>query len=301
MGVEASRKLGAIFRWDRRGRGLVREAAQSRVRAGGSAPGAIFRLLLAFGGNERSVAGMLPHPTLPDQYGTEAGKPEFVDRLFDRGAKHYDGIVDWGFFRTGAGYRRWVQERHGLKKGDLVLDVACGTGLVAVEAARILGTAENITCLDASEGMLAVARTKLAARFVHARAEAMPFPDNSFDFLTMGYALRHVADLEVTFREYRRVLKPGGKLLILEVTKPAGRVAGWFFRIYFGRIYPFLSGLFTRSRDAREMMRYYWITMDACVPPASVLAALRGAGLAQVARTSQLGLFSEYAAVKGPA
>jgi demethylmenaquinone methyltransferase/2-methoxy-6-polyprenyl-1,4-benzoquinol methylase len=241
---------------------------------------------------------MLPHPTLADQYGTEAAKPEFVDRLFDKGAKHYDGIVDWGFLRSGAGYRKWVQERHGLKKGDHVLDVACGTGLVAVEAAKILGTAENITCLDPSSGMLEVAKTKLAARFVQGRAEAMPFPDNSFDFLTMGYALRHVADLDTTFREYRRVLKPGGKLLILEVTKPASRFGNFLFRIYFGRIYPFLSGLFTRSRDARDMMRYYWITMDACVPPASVLDALRGAGLTEVKRTAMLGLFSEYTAVK---
>jgi demethylmenaquinone methyltransferase/2-methoxy-6-polyprenyl-1,4-benzoquinol methylase len=239
-----------------------------------------------------------PHPALTTRYANDEAKPEFVNRLFDKGAKHYDGIVDWGFLRSGAGYRRWVQQRHGLKKGHHVLDVACGTGLVAVQAAKILGTAENITCLDPSEGMLSVARTKLAAKFVQGRAEAMPFPDNSFDFLTMGYALRHVTDLEVTFAEYRRVLKPGGKLLILEVTKPSGPIAGFFFRIYFGRIYPALTQLFTRSADARDMMRYYWETMDACVPPEAVLAALRNVGLAEVKRNTALGLFSEYTAVK---
>src|SRR5262249_24742767 len=145
---------------------------------------------------------------------------------------------------------------------------------------------------------LSVARTKLPAKFVQGRAESMPFPDNSFDFLTMGYALRHVTDLETTFAEYRRVLKPGGKLLILEVTKPSGALSGFFFRVYFGRIYPALTQLFTRSRDAREMMRYYWETMDACVPPETVLAALRNAGLAEVKRNTALGLFSEYTAVK---
>jgi demethylmenaquinone methyltransferase / 2-methoxy-6-polyprenyl-1,4-benzoquinol methylase len=241
---------------------------------------------------------VLPHPTLTDHYATPEAKPEYVDRLFDRGAKHYDAVVDWGFLRSGGGYRRWVQHRHGLKAGDHLLDVACGTGLVAVESAKILGTAENITCLDPSAGMLAEARNKLPARFVQGRAEAMPFPDNSFDFLTMGYALRHVSDLEKTFREYRRVLKPRGKILILEVTKPTGRLARFGFRLYFGRIYPALTQLFTRSHDARDMMRYYWETMDACVPPEAVLAALKEAGLAEVKRTTALGLFSEYTAVK---
>lgn len=241
---------------------------------------------------------MLPHPTLTNRYATPEAKPEFVDQLFDKGAKHYDAVVDWGFLRSGGSYRRWVQERHGLKRGHHLLDVACGTGLVAVESAKILGSAEHITCLDPSEGMLSVARSKLPARFVQGRAESMPFADNSFDFLTMGYALRHVSDLETTFREYRRVLKPGGKLLILEVTKPAGTVGNFCFSLYFGRIYPALTQLFTRSRDARDMMRYYWETMDACVPPASVLAALHAAGLIEVNRTTQATLFSEYTAVK---
>jgi demethylmenaquinone methyltransferase / 2-methoxy-6-polyprenyl-1,4-benzoquinol methylase len=241
---------------------------------------------------------MLPHPPLTEHYASPEAKPAFVNRLFDAGAKHYDGVVDWGFLRSGSFYRRWVQQRHGLKPGMRVLDVACGTGLVAVEAAKILGGAENITCLDPSEGMLAVAKQKLAATFVVGRAEALPFADDSFDFLTMGYALRHVTDLEATFREYRRVLRPGGKVLILEVTKPSGRIGNFFFRVYFGRIYPALTQLFTRSRDARNMMRYYWETMDACVSPEVVLQALRAAGFNEVDRLRMGGLFSEYTAVK---
>jgi demethylmenaquinone methyltransferase/2-methoxy-6-polyprenyl-1,4-benzoquinol methylase len=241
---------------------------------------------------------MVPHPPLTEHYPSAEAKPAFVNRLFDAGAQHYDGVVDWGFLRSGSYYRRWVQRRHGLKSGMRLLDVACGTGLVAVESAKILGTAENITCLDPSEGMLAVARTKLPAKFVVGRAEAMPFADGSFDFLTMGYALRHVTALEDTFREFFRVLRPGGKVLILEVTKPASRVGNFFFRVYFGRVYPALTQLFTRSRAARDMMRYYWETMDACVPPDSVLAALRCAGFVEVGRVRMGGLFSEYTAVR---
>jgi demethylmenaquinone methyltransferase/2-methoxy-6-polyprenyl-1,4-benzoquinol methylase len=242
---------------------------------------------------------MLPHQTLAAHYATPEAKPEFVTRLFDKGAKHYDSVVDWGFLHSGASYRGWTLRDNGLRPGDLLLDVASGTGLVAVEAAKILGSADNITCLDPSTGMLDVARSKLAAHFVLGRAEKMPLTDNSFDFLTMGYALRHVTDLEETFREFQRVLKPGGKLLILEITKPTGRFAGFCFRLYFGRIYPFLAGLFTRSREARDMMRYYWETMDACVRPASVLDALRSVGLTEVQHKTVLGVFSEYTAVKG--
>lgn len=241
---------------------------------------------------------MIPHPTLTERYRTPEAKPAFVNRLFDQGAKYYDGVTNWGFLYSGSYYRRSVQRRYGLKPGHHVLDVACGTGLVAVESAKILGSAANITCLDPSAGMLAVARKKLPAKFVQGRAEALPFPDDSFDFLTMGYALRHVMELEATFAQYHRVLRPGGKVLILEVTKPANAVGNFFFRLYFGRIYPALTQLFTRSRDAREMMAYYWETMDACVPPDAVLTAMRGAGFAEVKRKHMCGMFSEYSGVK---
>ena len=241
---------------------------------------------------------MLPHPPLDAHYATSAAKPAFVNGLFNAGAQYYDSVVDWGFLRTGSSYRRWALERNGLSPGHQLLDVACGTGLVATAACKVLGSAEGITCLDPSEGMLAVARTKLSAQFVLGRAEQLPFPDNSFDFLTMGYALRHVTTLDETFSEYCRVLKPGGRLLILEVTKPSGSVGAFLFKLYFGKIYPFLTQIFTRSREARDMMVYFWETMDAFVPPTDVLNALRAAGLSEVKRTGMLGLFSEYTAVK---
>ena len=242
---------------------------------------------------------MLPHPPLAERYRSTEEKPAYVNRLFDAGAKHYDGVVDWGFLCSGSFYRKWALQRNGLRPGHQLLDVACGTGLVAKAAMKVLGSAENITCLDPSEGMLAVAKQKLPAKFVLGRAEQLPFPDNSFDFLTMGYALRHVTTLEEAFREYRRVLKPGGKLLIMEATKPANRFGGFLFDLYFGKIYPALTQLFTGSREARDMMVYFWETMDACVRPEAVLEALQAAGLVGAKRERLLGLFSEYTATKG--
>jgi demethylmenaquinone methyltransferase/2-methoxy-6-polyprenyl-1,4-benzoquinol methylase len=179
-----------------------------------------------------------------------------------------------------------------------LLDVASGTGLMAVAAEEILGNAKDITCVEPSDGMIAVAKRKLDANFIQSGGESMPLPDGKFDFLTVGYALRHFADLETTFTEFHRVLKSGGKVLILEATRPEGKFGSFLFRLYFGRIYPFFSRLLTRSKKAEEMMVYFWETMDTCVRPADVQAALRAAGFTDVKRSAQMGVFSEYTAVR---
>jgi len=241
---------------------------------------------------------MLPHPLLKTRFETATQKPDFVNQLFDRGAKYYDGIVSWGFLGTGSGYRRWALSRHGLRPGHRLLDVGCGTGLVALEAASILGTAENITCVDPSAGMLSVAKTKLNARFLQGRAEEIPVPDASQDFLTMGYALRHVTSLDQAFDEYRRALTSGGKLLLLEITKPANRLGAAALKAYFKGLYPWLTRVFTRSADAQDLVTYYWETIEACVPPDLILETLRRAGFKQVKRDSRFGILSEYSAVK---
>lgn len=239
---------------------------------------------------------MLPHPLLFRHYDRPEDKPVFVNGLFDAGAEHYDPVVNWGFLGQGESYRKWALQRHGLAPGMQLLDVACGTGLVSVAAAEILGSAEAITCVDPSEGMLAVASRKLDARFIKAGAEALPVADASFDFLSVGYAMRHFSDLGAAFREFRRVLRPGGKVLLLEATKPDNRIGAAMFRFYFSGLYPFLTRLFTRSPDAERMMQYFWETMDACVRPATILEELRKAGFGKVERNRLAGIFSEYTA-----
>ena len=241
---------------------------------------------------------MLPHPIIKTRFQSEAQKADFVNQLFDRGAQYYDGVVSWGFLGTGSAYRRWALRRHGLRAGQQLLDVGCGTGLVALEAARILGTAENITCLDPSAGMLSVAKLKLNARFLQGRAEEIPLPEGSFDFLTMGYALRHVTSLDQAFHEYHRVLAPGGKVLLLEITKPSNRVGATVLKLYFKSLYPWLARMFTGSEAARDLVKYYWETIEACIRPELILDALNRVGFRQVKRDSCFGMVSEYSAVK---
>ncbi len=241
---------------------------------------------------------MLPHPVIKTRFEVEEQKPDFVNQLFERGAQYYDGVASWGFLGSGSGYRRWALLRHGLRAGLRLLDVGSGTGLVALEAAKILGGAEHITCLDPSAGMLAVAKVKLNARFVWGRAEEIPLPDGSFDFLTMGYALRHVTSLDQAFQEYHRVLASGGKVLLLEITKPSNRVGGALLKVYFKGVYPRLARMLTGSKAAQDLVNYYWETIEACVRPELILEALSRAGFRQVRRDSRFGVLSEYSAVK---
>ncbi len=241
---------------------------------------------------------MIPHPVLENRYADVGERPGYVKQLFDEGAEHYDPICGWGFLGTGNIYRKDAQRRHGLKPGMKLLDVASGTGLMAVAAAQILGNEQDITCLEPSDGMIKVAKAKLNANFVQSGAESMPLADGQFDFLTVGYAMRHFADLEATFREFHRVLKSGGKVLILEATRPESKFGSFLFRLYFGRLYPFFSRLLTRSSKAEEMMVYFWETMDTCVRPADILSAFKAAGFTEVKRRAIFNVFSEYTAIK---
>jgi demethylmenaquinone methyltransferase/2-methoxy-6-polyprenyl-1,4-benzoquinol methylase len=176
-----------------------------------------------------------------------------------------------------------------------VLDVAIGTGLVAREAIALTGSERNVIGLDPSTGMLAEARRKLTVRVIQATGEQLPVAPASFDFVSMGYALRHLSDLSAALREFRRVLRPDGRLCILELTRPRGRLATSLLRGYMRYVIPRLSRL--NGGQADELLwRYYWDTIEACLPPEQVLNALNTAGFQQVGRHVELKIFSEYTA-----
>lgn len=239
-----------------------------------------------------------PHPVLGAWYRDEAERRLRVNQLFDAAAGHYDWINRMMSLGSGRRYRREALLRAGLGPGRLHLDVGTGTGVIALLGQEIVGPEGEVVALDPSPGMLEVARRAGVRCLVPGRAESLPFADSRFDLLTMGYALRHVTDLHATFTEYRRVLRPGGKVLVLEITRPAPGLGYRALRFYLGTLVPLITRLLRRSPESQALMRYYWDTIEHCVPPATILAALEAAGFEQVRRHVVLGVFSEYSGVR---
>ena len=238
----------------------------------------------------------MTHAPLPDttKYWSRAeDRQRRINALFYRGAQHYDRACGIMAFGSGQAYRRTALERAGLRQGMHVLDVGTGTGLLAREAVQIVGASGRVVGLDPSMKMMEAGRGRLEMGRVQGLGERLPFADGRFDFVTMGYALRHVPDLDQTFLEYMRVLKPGGRVLLLEITKPRSFLGTMAARVYFGSVVPGLARLSTRSADASELMKFYWDTIAQCVAPEIVLASLRRTGFA-AERTVIAGIFSEY-------
>ena len=241
-----------------------------------------------------------PHPPLKAYYAREEDRRSWVLGLFDRTASDYDRVERMMALGSGSWYRRKALERAGLRSGMTVYDVGTGTGLVAHEAARIVGDPTRILGIDPSAGMVANAVLPSGVRLATGSAESIPAPDASADFLSMGYALRHISDLSLAFAEFYRVLKPGGRLCLLEITLPERAVHRALLKLYMRGVVPLAARFVARHREMPRLMRYYWDTIEACASPSAILAALTAAGFIEVHRYVELGIFSEYRASKPP-
>jgi demethylmenaquinone methyltransferase/2-methoxy-6-polyprenyl-1,4-benzoquinol methylase len=160
-----------------------------------------------------------------------------VRSMFDAIARIYDPMNRVLTAGLDGRWRRRTAEA-AVRAGDRVLDACCGTGDLALADERAGGT---VTGLDFSEPMLARARRKSASvEWVQGDALALPFPDGSFDAVTVGFGVRNVVDLERGLAELRRVLRPGGRLGVLDITTPRG-VLRPFYSVWFDRVVPLLG------------------------------------------------------------
>ena len=163
--------------------------------------------------------------------------PDAVRTMFDRIAPVYDVMNRVMTAGLDVRWRRLTAESV-VRPGDRVLDAACGTGDLAV--ADLRAGAGRVTGLDFSEKMLERARRKAPLDWVQGDMLALPFADGTFDAATVGFGVRNVEDLPLALRELRRVLRPGGRVAILEITQPRGLLRP-FYSLWFDRVVPLLG------------------------------------------------------------
>jgi demethylmenaquinone methyltransferase / 2-methoxy-6-polyprenyl-1,4-benzoquinol methylase len=201
--------------------------------------------------------------------------PNEVRTMFDRIAPVYDAMNRAMTLGLDRRWRRLTVEAAAVEPGDRVLDACCGTGDLALAAARAGG---RVTGVDFSERMLARARAKAPEQdWLRADATALPFGDESFDVVTVGFGIRNLADLEAGLRELARVLVPGGRLGCLEITRPRG-VLRPFFRFWFDGLVP-LAG---KALPGGSAYTYLPASVRRFPGPEDLAAVMRQAGFADV-------------------
>jgi demethylmenaquinone methyltransferase/2-methoxy-6-polyprenyl-1,4-benzoquinol methylase len=209
-----------------------------------------------------------------------------VRAMFDRIAGVYDRL---NAVMTAGLDRRWrarAADLAGLAPGDAALDVATGTGDLALELARRVGPGGRVVGCDFSEEMLALARAKAAAApgpsvdvsFRWANALALPFETGAFAAATVGFGARNYADLHRGVAEMRRVVRPGGRVVILELTSPRRPPLSWFYSVWFDRVVPRLG----RAAGDSAAYSYLPASVKRFPGPAELAAAMAGCGLEDV-------------------
>jgi demethylmenaquinone methyltransferase / 2-methoxy-6-polyprenyl-1,4-benzoquinol methylase len=202
-----------------------------------------------------------------------------VRAMFDRIASFYDVMNS---VMTAGLHHRWrarAADLAAVGPGDRALDVATGTGDLAVELARRVGPGGEVVGSDFSEEMLEVARRKAPSlTFEFANALALPYPDGSFDAATVGFGARNFSDLERGLSEMARVVRPGGRVVVLEITTPQRPPLSTFFRLWFDRIVPLLGRL------TGETLAYSYLpsSVRRFPPPEGLAAAMARAGLGDI-------------------
>jgi demethylmenaquinone methyltransferase/2-methoxy-6-polyprenyl-1,4-benzoquinol methylase len=184
------------------------------------------------------------------------GKKEQVAEMFDDIAPKYDFLNRFLSAGIDRGWRRKALQQLAPLQPKTILDVATGTADVAIMAARILQP-EKIVGIDISEGMLDLGRKKLLKEGLDSRitlqtgdSEAIKFPDASFDAVTVAFGVRNFENLEKGLGEIRRVLKPGGRLIVLEFSKPSLPGIQQLYNLYMGIVAPGMGQIFSKNRDA---------------------------------------------------
>lgn len=229
-------------------------------------------------------------------------KKEKIKSLFDNIAPDYDKLNHILSLNIDKGWRRKaVKEIADSAKPLTVLDVACGTGDFTIEIARKAAEGSSIIGIDLSEGMMKVGREKLKTAGIDATleygdCEALTYPGSSFDRVSVGFGVRNFEHLEIGLKEMYRVLKPGGKLVILELSVPSNPVIRWCYKLYFLKILPAIGGWVSGNRGAYKYLPASVLHFPA---PDKFIPMLKEAGFGDVRHKAfTLGICRMYVGIK---
>jgi demethylmenaquinone methyltransferase / 2-methoxy-6-polyprenyl-1,4-benzoquinol methylase len=233
-------------------------------------------------------------------YASDGSKREQVERMFDAISPKYDLLNRVFSMGIDQGWRRQVIRMVAQEPVDRLLDVATGTADLAILASNVAG---HVTGVDISDGMLAYGRMKIEEKGLKQRitlqqadSTALPFADGSFDVVTVAFGVRNYEDLERGLREMLRVLRPGGRLFVLEFSKPTRTPMRQLFRFYFHRVMPFVGRLVSKDSAAYT---YLPKSVDAFPEGPRFVALLTAAGGREAkARTVTGGIATIYSTRK---
>ncbi len=188
-------------------------------------------------------------------------KEALVADVFHSVAAKYDLMNDLMSLGIHRLWKRFTIECSGIRPGQKVLDLAGGTGDLTARFSRIVGEQGEVILADINDSMLKVGRNKLRdkglvgnIRYVQANAEALPFPDNYFDLITIGFGLRNVTHKEQALASMFRVLKPGGRLLVLEFSKPTNAVMSKLYDLYSFHLLPRMGKLVAGDAESYQYL-----------------------------------------------
>ncbi|MDH5391881.1 MAG: bifunctional demethylmenaquinone methyltransferase/2-methoxy-6-polyprenyl-1,4-benzoquinol methylase UbiE [Gammaproteobacteria bacterium] len=184
----------------------------------------------------------------------KAGK---VAEVFHSVADKYDVMNDVMSFGVHRLWKRFTLAQTGLKAGQRVLDLAGGTGDLALKMSRMVGDSGEVVLSDINGSMLSNGRDRLTdegvagnIRYVQANAECLPFPDDYFDCITMAFGLRNVTDKDMALRSMNRILKPGGRLLVLEFSKPVAPGLAPVYDFYSFKLLPMMGKVIANDEES---------------------------------------------------
>jgi len=192
----------------------------------------------------------------------QESKEEKVHHVFEKIYDNYDKMNSLISFQQHKFWRKDTMKKMNVKKGASALDVCCGTADWTLSLANAVGQAGQVTGLDFSENMLSIGKEKTKSysniKLIHGNAMELPFPDNSFDYVTIGFGLRNVPDYLQVLKEMQRVVKPGGMVVCLETSQPTMPVFKQCYYFYFRFIMPLFGKLFAKSYN-----EYSWLQESA--------------------------------------